>query len=62
VHGATDPEGVKPPENPVTIADFSATILRILGVEPTTEYLTSTGRPIKFSEGKVIDALLPGSS
>lgn len=62
VHGATDPEGIKPPENPATIADFSATILRILSIDPSSEYMTSTGRPIKFSEGKTIAELLPESS
>lgn len=61
VWGATDPEGVKPPESPVSVADFTATILRILGVDPTIEYTSASGRPIKLSEGNAIDAILPRS-
>ncbi len=42
----------------VTIADVQATILHTLGVEYDRELLTPVGRPMKFSEGEPIQAIL----
>lgn len=59
VIGETDPEGVKSPENPVSIADIHATILTAVGLDPKKENIAPvTGRPIKNSEGKPIAALI----
>jgi hypothetical protein len=40
-------------------ADVSATVLSLLGIDPTAEIRTPTGRPIAvFREGKVIGPLV----
>lgn len=58
VIGATDPTGEKTtPEDPVEVADLYATILSQMGVNPDQEVITPIGRPIKFSEGKLLDRL-----
>ena len=59
VVGETDPEGVKNPDGPVSIADVHATILSAVGIDPKKENIAPvTGRPIKNSEGKPIAALV----
>ena len=58
VIGETDPEGIKPPVNPLGIADVHATILRAVGLNPAKENIASTSRPVKLSEGRVIGQLL----
>lgn len=55
VHGATDPTGEKrDPDRPVTVADLHATVQQALGVDPSAEYVTSSHRPVAFSEGRVM--------
>jgi hypothetical protein len=65
VHGATsaDPKlSTKTPQeniiDPVAIEDLHATILKVLGIDPAQEIQTPIGRPLKRSEGKVIEALI----
>lgn len=59
VHGSTDANGLAPEADPCSPADVSATVLSLLGIEPTREVHTLTGRPVAlFREGKVIDALI----
>lgn len=59
VIGETDPEGIKPPAKPFSIADIHATVLTSLGLDPKKENIApATGRPLKLSEGKPIHALL----
>ena len=41
-----------------TIADVHATVLRALGIDPSTELVTPAARPIRLSEGTPIDALV----
>lgn len=58
-----DPKGLEKPDTadvaePVTVADIHATILHQLGVAYGVEHLTPIGRPMKFSDGKVIERLL----
>jgi hypothetical protein len=58
-HGTTDAQGMAPATEPVTPDDVSATIFNRLGLDPHSELMTSTGRPITlFREGKVIQKLL----
>lgn len=58
-HGTTDANGMAPATEPVTPDDVSATIFHNLGIDPQTELMTSTGRPIQlFREGKVVNKLL----
>jgi uncharacterized protein (DUF1501 family) len=57
--GATDPEGKKKePAHPVAVADIHATIQHSLGIDPETELMTSVGRPIALSDGKILKELL----
>jgi hypothetical protein len=59
VYGATDAHGMAPESDACSPADVSATVLSLLGIEPTREVRTPSGRPIAvFREGKVIDALV----
>ncbi|MFO0909490.1 MAG: DUF1501 domain-containing protein [Isosphaeraceae bacterium] len=58
VIGETDPEGVKDPVRPYSIADVHATVLSALGINPRKELEAPIGRPVKLCEGKVIPDLL----
>ena len=61
VVGATDPDGTKPPKDPVTVEDVHATILKTLGLNPAKENIDArTTRPIKLCDGKPITALTTG--
>jgi hypothetical protein len=59
VHGSTDASGMAPNLDPCTPDDLASTIFHQLGVEPSTELQTPTGRPVQlFREGKVIEKLI----
>lgn len=56
--GETDPSGAKEePANPVRVEDLHATVQTQLGVDSTKEIMTSVGRPIALSEGRVLKEL-----
>jgi hypothetical protein len=58
-HGSTDASGMAPASDPVTPDDLGATVFHQLGVNPTTELQTPTGRPVQlFREGKVVEKLI----
>ncbi|MFP6904860.1 MAG: DUF1501 domain-containing protein [Verrucomicrobiota bacterium] len=60
VIGATDPEGVKKePRDKVRVQDIHTTVLHALGIDPETEYMTSAGRPVLLSDGRLIKGLMP---
>lgn len=57
--GGTDPGGEKQePDRAVRVEDVHATILRRLGIDTSEELITPIGRPIKISEGRVIQELV----
>jgi hypothetical protein len=59
VHGATDDLGSAPESNPCSPADVAATIFHALGVPPTHEVQTPSGRPLAiFRDGRVLEALV----
>jgi hypothetical protein len=59
VHGSTDASGMAPATEPVTPDDVAGTIFHNLGIDPSTELQTPTGRPVQlFREGKVIEKVL----
>lgn len=63
VVGATDPEGrARVPEDPVDIADLSATVLAALGIDGSREVATPIGRPMKLSPGIPVPRLLAAPS
>jgi hypothetical protein len=58
VIGETDPDGGRLKyENGIPIADVHATILNRVGIEYDRELNTPVGRPMKLSEGKLIQEL-----
>jgi hypothetical protein len=59
VIGATNEFGEVPTERPVSPPDLVFTILRLLGVDPTQELITPSGRPVKIlNEGSFISELV----
>jgi hypothetical protein len=59
VYGATDANGEAPGREPCMPADVSATLFRLLGVEPSHEITLPSGRPLAiFREGRVLEAML----
>ncbi len=58
-HGSTDASGMAPNVDACTPDDVSATIFQQLGVSPSTEMQTPTGRPVQlYREGKAIEKLV----
>ena len=58
VLGETDPDGIKDPTDPVTVAEVHATVLRAVGIDPNKVMQTPIGRTLHLSEGKRITTLL----
>jgi len=58
VLGATDQNGIQVTDLPVEPEDLLVTIYSILGIDPTREYQTSIGRPVKpVNGGHIISGL-----
>jgi len=58
VIGETDEKGMGPTSDPIAPDDIAATLYHTLGIEPTTEYYTDSGRPVQLArDGHVIKAL-----
>jgi hypothetical protein len=51
VHGSTDAIGAYPVSNPVSPADFIATVYELMGIDPHLTVPDRTGRPIPISHG-----------
>ncbi len=51
VYGSSDASGAEPKDNPVSMEDLTATIYDRLGIDPTKEYHTPSGRPVRLSNG-----------
>jgi uncharacterized protein DUF1501 len=49
VYGSSDALGGEPKDNPVKVEDLVATIYDRLGIDPSKEYHTPNGRPVKLS-------------
>ena len=59
VIGATDTFGEVPADRPVGPPDLAFTLLRLLGVDPSHELTTPTGRPVRIlNEGAFISELV----
>ena len=57
VHGASDRIGAYPDRDGVTPADLASTLLWRFGIDPSFEVHDQTGRPIRLSEGQVLEKL-----
>jgi hypothetical protein len=49
--GSTDKDAASVTDRPTTPADFAATILSVLGIDPQTILHTPVGRPIQLAAG-----------
>ncbi len=49
--GASDATGAEPESRPVTVPDFSATLLHALGIDPGRVVETTIGRPMPLTNG-----------
>jgi hypothetical protein len=58
VYGQSDKIAARPASNPVTPADFTATIYYCLGLDPHTELHDQGGRPFVLSKGTPIGPLV----
>ncbi len=59
VVGKTDGRAERPAADPFGPEDLSATLCRLLGIDPEEEFLTPEGRPVKIvNNGRVIGDLL----
>jgi hypothetical protein len=58
VYGASDAEGARPVDRPVTPPDLTATFLHLLGVPGTTELRDLFGRPLLACAGTPVRELL----
>ena len=57
VIGATDPEGGREVEAPVSVGDVHASVLHACGIDHTKENISRVNRPIRLAEGEPIPAL-----
>lgn len=57
VIGATTADGSEPATRPYHPEDFAATIYHTLGLDPETTFYPKQSRPIRISEGTVIEGL-----
>jgi hypothetical protein len=58
VHGSSDRLGAFPAADPVTPAQFAATLYHSLGIRPETEIHDGLGRPYRLAEAEPVAALL----
>lgn len=59
IHGASDPLGTEPADDPVGPADMAATIFTQLGIPPEKELIAPGSRPIEIvRDGKILSDLL----
>jgi len=56
--GETDPDGGRRVAEPHHVADLHATVLTALGIRASDEIITPIGRPLKLSDGQVIQKLI----
>src|SRR6185503_17650752 len=50
-YGQTDADGAKVVEKPIAVADFFATLVTQLGMDPDKTFTTPVGRPISVTDG-----------
>ena len=48
--GTSDATGESPADRPVTPSDLSATIYRLLGIDPSTSLQTPDGQPVRLTD------------
>ncbi len=58
VYGKTSDDGMEVVDSPVSAPDFLATLCAAVGVAPDTENISPERRPIKLSDGNVIEKIV----
>jgi hypothetical protein len=58
VVGATDPEGSKKVQRPVSVGELHATVLSALGLDPKKGNISPIGRPIRLADGEPVRELI----
>src|SRR5206468_2868784 len=58
VHGASDRIAAHPAVDPVSPAQFAATVYHCLGIRPDTEIIDGLGRPYRLAEADPLAAVL----
>jgi hypothetical protein len=54
VIGETDPDGIDVSDRPVGISDLFVSFCQVMGLDPSEEYVTPDGRPIKLVSGGTV--------
>ena len=59
IHGASDPTGSEPDEDPVSVPDWAATVYSLVGIDPHRRLLGPGNRPMPINyDGNILkDAL-----
>lgn len=55
IHGASDPTGSFPEDDPFTVDNYAATIYSLIGVDPDRELMADGGRPIRVVNQNIIE-------
>jgi hypothetical protein len=55
--GSSDAKGAYPADKPLTPADLTATVYRLLGIDPDTVLRDSTGQAHRLCDGEPITEL-----
>jgi len=50
VYGKTTADGNSVDENPVSVPDFMATVVKAMGIDPTKQNMSNVGRPIRLAD------------
>ena len=60
VYGATEADGMKVKDNPVSVSDLLATVCKAVNVDPMSQNMSNVGRPIRLAdpEATPIDDIL----
>jgi hypothetical protein len=57
VWGSSDKDAMFVQDDPVEVPDLLATLYHKLGIDPTKEYISNVGRPIRLSSGQPLEFL-----
>ena len=55
IHGASDPTGATPEDDPFTVDNYAATIYNLIGIDPNRELMADGGRPIRVVNQNVVE-------
>ena len=55
IHGASDPTGSTPEDDPFTVDNYAATIYNLIGIDPNRELMADGGRPIRVVNQNVVE-------